>query len=125
MVGDAAGTDKHAVAGAAGEVAAAANRAVVLALWASELQTQPKAWGKVCRAQVTDERHLVGTAQQDLHAHVEAHLAVRAGRGAGSCCAPRNAAATTAESAPAPAVRVGLTSGNGASSARLLRGGDG
>lgn len=109
-VGDAAGTDQHAVSWPAGEVAAAANRAVILALRASELQTQPKARGKVCRAQVTDERHLISTAQQDLHAHMEADLAVRAGRGAGPCCAPRNTAATTAEGAPAPAVRVGATS---------------
>lgn len=63
VIGDAAGTDQHAIAGAAGEVAAASNRAVVLAFWASELQTEPETRCKVCRAQVTDERHLVGAAQ--------------------------------------------------------------
>lgn len=105
-VRNAAGTHQHAVAGSAGEVTPAAHRAVVLPLGAPELQPQPKPRGKVRRAQVTDEGHLVGAAEQDLHPHVEAHLSVRAGRGAGPRCAPGDAA----EGAPASAVRVGATS---------------
>lgn len=46
-----------------GEITTATYRAVVLALGASELQTQPKARGKVRCAQVTDIRHLIGTAE--------------------------------------------------------------
>lgn len=61
-VGDAAGTDQDAVAGAAGEVAAAADGAVVLSLGTSQLQAEPKAQGEVGRAQVADESHLVGAA---------------------------------------------------------------
>lgn len=97
------------MAGSTGEVTAAAHRAIILALGASEFQTQPKAWGKVCCAQVTDERHLVGTAEQNLHANMEGDLSVRAGQGAGPCCAPWDTH-TTAEGAPAPTVRVGTTS---------------
>ncbi len=98
------------MAGSTGEVTAAAHRAIILALGASELQTQPKARGKVRCAQVTDERHLIGTAEQDLHAHMEADLSVRAGQGARPCRAPGNTADTTAEGAPAPTVRVRTTS---------------
>lgn len=65
------------MARATSEVAAATHRPIILALGASELQTQPKSRGKVCCAQVTDEGHFVGTAQQDLHPHVEADLSVR------------------------------------------------
>lgn len=97
------------MAGSTGEVMAAAHRAIILALGASEFQTQPKAWGKVCCAQVTDECHLVGTAEQNLHANMEADLSVRAGQGSRPCCAPRDTD-TTAEGAPAPTVRVGTTS---------------
>lgn len=78
-VGDAAGTDQHAVACSTAEVTAAAHGAIILAFGAPELKTQPKAWGKVRCAQVTDERHLVGTGEQDLHAHVETDLSVTAG----------------------------------------------
>lgn len=67
------------MAGSTGEVAAATHRAVILSLGASELQTKPKSRGKVRCAQVTDECHLIGTVQQDLHAHVEADLSVRDG----------------------------------------------
>ena len=97
------------MAGSTGEVMAAAHRAIILALGASEFQTQPKAWGKVCCAQVTDECHLVGTAEQNLHANMEADLSVRARQGSRPCCAPRDTD-TTAEGAPAPTVRVGTTS---------------
>lgn len=112
------------MARSAGEVTAPANRSVILSLWASELQTQPKAQSKVRCAKVTDDGHLIGTAEQDLHAHVEADLSVTTGRRAGPCIASKNTD-TTAEGAPAPMVRVGMTSGNRTSSARLLRGGDG
>lgn len=96
------------MAGSTGEVTAAAHRAIILALRASKLQSKPKARGKVRCAEVTDERHLIGTSEQDLHAHVEAHLSVRAGQGAGPSCAPRNTD-TAAEGAPAPTVRSGTT----------------
>lgn len=108
-VGDAAGTNQNTVARSTGEVTAATYRAIILPLGATKLQTQPKAWGKVCCAQVTDQRHLVGAAEQDLHAHVEANLPVRDGRGAGPCRAPRKTD-TTAKRVPAPPLRVGTTS---------------
>lgn len=92
-----------------GEVAAASHRAVILALGASELQTQPQARGKVRCAQVTDERHLIGTVQQDLHAHMETDLSVRARQGGGPCRVPRSGATASTESAPATSVRSGTT----------------
>lgn len=119
-VGDAAGTHQHAVAGPTGEVAPAANATVILAFRAPELQTQPKARSKVRRAQVADGRHLVGAAEEDLHAHLEANLSVRGGGGAS-----RNSTATAAEAAPAATVRIGATPGDRASPARLLWSGDG
>lgn len=61
-VGDTARSDQHAVARPTSEVAAAAHRPIVLALWVSELQTQPKARSEFGCAEVTDERHLIGTA---------------------------------------------------------------
>lgn len=112
------------MAGSTSEVTAAANRAVILALGAPELQTEPKTRGKVRCAQIPDDGHLIGTAEQHLHANVEADLSVRAGRGAGPHRAPGNTD-STAEGAPAPTVRVGATSGNRTSPARLLRVGDG
>lgn len=107
-VGDTAGAHQHTMTSSTREVAVAAHRAVILALGATELQTQPKPRGKVCRAEVTDERHLVGTTEQHLHAHVEADLSVGAGGGDGPCCASRNMGAT-ADRAP-PAQRVGEVS---------------
>lgn len=98
------------MAWSAGEVTATANRAVILALGAPQLQTKPKTWRKVCRAQVSDDGHLIGTAEQHLHAHVEADLSVRAGRRAGPHRAP-GTTNSTAEGAPAPSVRVGTTPG--------------
>lgn len=92
-VGDAAGPDQHAVARSAAEITSCAHGAVVLPFWAPELQTQPKARSKVGGAEVTDEGHLIGAAEQDLHAHVEADLTVR----------------ETAAAAPALALRVGTT----------------
>lgn len=103
-VGDAAGPNQHAVSGSTGEVTAARYRAVVPAFGAAELQSEPESRGKVRRAQVTDERHLVGAAEQNLHADSETDLSVRDGRWAG----PRRAAGkSSAEGAPAPTLRVG------------------
>lgn len=73
---DTAGPDQHAVTLAAAEVAAAPHRAIVLAPGAAQLQSEPNARGKVRCAEVANECHLVGAAQQDLHAQVEANLPV-------------------------------------------------
>lgn len=62
-VGDTAGTHQNAMARSTGEVTAATYGAIILSLGASKLQTQPKARGKVCCTQVTDKRHLIGTAE--------------------------------------------------------------
>lgn len=103
-VGDAAGPNQHAVSGSTGEVTAAPYRAVVPAFRAAELQSEPETRGKVRHAQVTDERHLVGAAEQNLHANSETDLSIRDGRWTG----PRRAARkSTAEGAPAPTLRVG------------------
>lgn len=108
-VGDTAGANQHAKPGSAGEVTASAYGAVVLALGAPELQTQPKTWSEVCCAQVTNESHLIGTAEQDLHTDVETNWAVADGRGAGPRHGPRRADAN-AEGAPVATFRVGATS---------------
>lgn len=105
-IGNTAWTDKHAVARAAGEVAAAPDRTVVLAFGTSELQTQPKAGSKVSRAHVTDAGHFIGTVQQDLHALMEADLVVRTVDGSGATS--RNAAAAAASTQCAPAVTTGV-----------------
>lgn len=105
-VGDAAWPNQHAVARSAAEIAASAHRAVVLPFWAPELQTQPKAGRKVGSTEVTDEGHLIGAAEQDLHAHVETDLTVRHGYGAGHVTGET---ATATEGAPALALRVGTT----------------
>lgn len=80
---DAAGADQDAVAGSTGEVTPAAHGAVVFAFGASELQTQPEPRSEVSRAEIPDGCHVVGTVQEDLHAHSEAHLSVRRQQGAG------------------------------------------
>lgn len=98
-VGNAAGPNHHAVAGSAAEITTSSHGAVVFPFWALELQTQPKAWRKVRRTEVTQERHLVGAGEQDLHAHVETDLTVRHGRGPGC----------VAEGAPALALKAGMT----------------
>lgn len=94
-VGDAAGPDQHAVARSAAEIAPSAHRAVVLPFWAPELQTQPDSRREVGGSEVPDGGHLVGAAEQDLHAHVETDLTVRR--------------AAPAEGAPALALRAGAT----------------
>lgn len=101
-VGDAAGPDQHAVACAAAEITSAAHRAVVFPFGAPKLQTQPKAGRKVGSAEVTDEGHLIGAGEQDLHAHVETDLTIRHGGGAGHATGE-----TAAEGAPTLALRVG------------------
>lgn len=103
-VGDAAGPDQHPVGGPAAEVAPPPHRAVVFPLRAAQLQTQPEARRKFCRAEVTDGRHLVGAAEQDLHAHVEADPAV-----AGRRRAVTGETAASAEGGPALALRAGAT----------------
>lgn len=80
-VGHTARASQHAVARSTGEITTAAYRAIVLPFRASELQTQPKTRGEVCRTHVTDERHLIGAAEQDLHAHMETNLSIRPGCG--------------------------------------------
>lgn len=110
MVGNAARTDQHTVTRPASKVAAAAHRPIILALGASEFQAQPKARGEVCRAQVTDGRHFIGAAQQDLHARVEANPAVGGARQTGPCRVSSTTAATATQGAPAATVRVGATS---------------
>lgn len=95
-VGDAARPNQHAAARSAAEITPSAHRAIVFPFWAPELQTQPKAGRKVGSTEVADEGHLIGAAEQDLHAHVETDLAVRPGEGA-------------SQGAPALAVRVGTT----------------
>lgn len=92
------------MAGSAAEITPAAHGAIVFPFWAAELQAQPEAGRKVGGAQVTDGRHLVGAAEQHLHAYVETDLAV--GRGYG---AARVTGATAADGAPALALRVGTT----------------
>lgn len=109
-VGDAAGPDQHAIAGPTREVAVAAHRPVVLPLWASKLQPQPEPRGKVRDSQEADERHLVGAGQEDLHAHMKTHLAVRAGRQTGPCHASRKSSTAATQGAPATAVRGRATS---------------
>ena len=102
-VGDAAWPDQHAVARSAAEITASSHRAVVLPLGAAELQTQPEAGRKVGSTQVADEGRLTGAAEQDLHAHVQAHLSVRRRRRA------RRVTQETGEAAPALAPGVGST----------------
>lgn len=80
-VGDPAGPHQHAVAGSAAEEAPAPHGPVVPALGAAQLQAQPEPGSEGGRAQVAHPGHLVGAAQQDLHAHVETHLTVRRGDG--------------------------------------------
>lgn len=101
-VGDAAWPDQHAVARSAAEITSPAYRAIVLPFWAPELQTQPKARRKVGSTEVTDQGHLIGAAEQDLHAHVETDLTMRHATG-------EPASATAGEGAPALALRVGTT----------------
>lgn len=108
-VGNTAGANQHAVPGSTGEVTAATYGAIILALRASELQTQPKTWSEVCCAQVTNESHLIGTAEQDLHADMETNLSVADGRGAGPRHSHRRTDAN-AEGAPVSTFRVGATS---------------
>lgn len=105
-VGDAAGPNHHAMAGPAAEITPSSHGAVVFPFWALELQTQPKAWRKVRRAEVTQERHLVGAGEQDLHTHVETDVNVGHRRGPG-CVAWKTD--TAAEGAPALPLRVGMT----------------
>lgn len=102
-VGDAAGPNHHTVAGSAAEITPSSHGAVVFPFWALELQTQPKAWRKVRRTEVTQERHLVGAGEQDLHAHMETDLTVGHGRGVAG------KTDTATEGAPALALRVGMT----------------
>lgn len=92
-VGDAAGPDQHAVARWAAEIASSTHRAIVLPFRAPELQAQPGSWCEVGGTQVPDGSHLVGAAEQDLHARAETHLTVRR--------------AGPAEGTPALALRVG------------------
>lgn len=106
-VGHTARASQHAVARSTGEITMAPYRAIVLPFRASELQTQPKARGEICRTHVTDERHLIGAAEQDLHPHMETNLSIRPGRGP---CRITKEPDTTAAGAPAPALRVGMTS---------------
>lgn len=80
-VGDAAGPNQHAVAGSAAEITPSSHGAVVFPFGTPQLQTQPKARRKVRRTDVTEEGHVVGAGEQDLHAHVEANLTFRPGRG--------------------------------------------
>lgn len=105
-VGDAAGPDQHAVARAAAEITSSAHTAVVFPFWAPELQTQPKARRKVGSAKVTDEGHLIGAGEQDLHAHVETDLTIGCGGGASHATGKTT---TATEGAPALALRVGTT----------------
>lgn len=90
-----------------GEITTATYRAIVLPFRASELQTQPKTRGEICHTHVTDERHLIGAAEQDLHAHMETNLSIRPGCGP---CRVTKETDTTTTGAPAPALRVGTTS---------------
>lgn len=103
-VGDAAGPHQHAVPGPTDEVAAARHGAVVATFGAPQLQSQPESRPEVGGAQVANHRHLVGAAEQHLHADPESDLlAIRWTCGV--------AQEPVAQGAAAPSLGVGATPG--------------
>lgn len=99
--------------GPAAEVAAGANRAIILPLCTAQLQAQPQARGKVSSAKVADGAHLVGAAKQDLHAQVQFDCAVRARGASGPAHAAWPSRRCGAERAPARTQRAPATPRDG------------
>lgn len=60
-VRDPAGSHQNPMARSAAEVASVAHRTIVFSFWASQLEAEPEAGGKVSCANVADGAHLIGT----------------------------------------------------------------